>query len=119
MAKKTYTIVIKVNGKTVESMPGAQITFGGMEREPLTINGQAGRHYIEKPAAGRVSFKIAHGADTDIDEVREWTDVTLVAVCDSGITYQMAGAYTTNAIALSDGDGGLAVEMAGPPFEVV
>ena len=119
MAKKTYTIVIKVNGKTVESMPGASITFGGKTRKPLTVNGRAGEHYTEEPTPGMCKFKIAHGVDTEIDEVRNWTEVTLVAECDSGVTYQCAGAYTSNAIELADGDGGLSVEMTGPAWEPI
>lgn len=119
MAKKTYTIVIKVNGKTVESMPGASITFGGMVRKAVTVNGRAGQHFTEEPVPGACKFKIAHDADTNIDEVRNWTNVTLVAECDSGVTYQSAGAFTSNAIELADGDGGLAVEMTGPAFEEI
>jgi hypothetical protein len=119
MAQKTYTIVIKVNGKTVESMPGATIKFGGFTREPVVVNGRAGQHFIEKPEPGGCSFKIAHGADTDIDEVRNWKDVTLQGYCDSGGVYQCAGAFTMNSIELADGDGGLSVEMGGPPWEEI
>lgn len=117
MAQKTYTIVIKVNGENVDSLPGAQITFGGATREPIMVNGKPGRDFIVKPEPGKCSFKIAHGSDTDIEKVRSWVEVTLVANCDSGPSYQMAGAYVTNALEIADGDGALQVEMAGPPWE--
>jgi hypothetical protein len=119
MSQKTYSIIIKVNGDTLEALPGAQITFGGFTREPLMVNGKAGRHHIKKPVHGSCSFKLAHGPEVDIDAIRAWEEVTLVAECDSGVTYQMAGAYTTNALELADGDGGLSVEMAGPAWQVV
>jgi len=119
MAKKTYTIIIKINGKTVEAMPGVSLTMGGKTRKPLTVNGVAGQHYTEEPVPSLTKFKVAHGMGVVIDDFRNATDVTLVAECDSGITYQCAGAYTTNALELSDGDGGLSIEMAGPPYEEI
>lgn len=119
MAQKTYTIIIKINGKTVESMSGATLRLGGFERESVMVNGRAGQHFIEKPVPGGVTFKIAHDADTDIDEVRGWKNVTLQAVTDSGAVYQMAGAFTKNNVELADGDGGLSVEMEGPPWETI
>lgn len=119
MALKTFVIVIKVNGKTVESLPGAKLMFGGYDRKPLTVNGRAGEHFTEEPQPGGCSFKIAHSADTDVDEVRNWKGVTLQAYCDSGPVYQMAGAYTSKPVELSDGDGGMTVEMAGPPWEEI
>jgi hypothetical protein len=119
MAQRTLTIVFKVNGIAADAAPGGTIKFGGASRTPLVVNGVAGRDYTETPEPGGATFKVVHGADTDIETIRNWKDVTLVATTDSGKVYQMAGAYTTNAVELADGDGTINVEMGGPPWEEI
>ena len=116
MALKTSVITIKVNGKSVDCLPGCSIKLGGKTRTPLVVNGVAGTHYTEVDEPGGATLKIAHGADTDIAEIAAWTDVTLVAYTNSGKVYQMAGAYVVNNPELSDGDSALSIEFAGPRF---
>lgn len=119
MAQKTFTIVIKVNGESVQSLPGAKLMFGGFKRTALTVDGRAGEHFTEEPQPGGAEFKISHGADTDVDQIRNWKFVTLQAFCDSGVAYQMANAFTSEAVDLSDGDGAITVKMSGPPWEEI
>ncbi|MCY1003993.1 phage tail tube protein [Nannocystis pusilla] len=121
MAQKTFNIVYKINGKAADALPGGTIKFGGKTRVPLKVNGRAGVHYTEDSEAGGATIKVAHGGEGGITvaEIRSWKNVTLVAEFDSGETFQMAGAYTTNAFELSDGDGSISVELAGPEWEEI
>lgn len=117
MAQKTYAITVKVNGKSTDALPGAKIKFGGKTREPIMVDNRPGRDYIVKEEPGEITFEVAHGADTDIETIRAWVDATVVAVCDSGVTYQMAGAYLTNNPELADGK--IPITLTGPPFEQI
>lgn len=115
MAQATFTIVIKINGQTLQ---GTTTKFkpGGVSRELKTAAGVAGRNHVEKPEPSMCSVTILHTPDgPKLDEIRNWTNVTLVAECDNGITWQVDGAMVTNPFELSDEGGGIALEFGGPP----
>jgi hypothetical protein len=115
MAQATYTILVKVNGQTLEGK-GVKIKWGLPTREAQLAAGVMGRHYTVKPESSMVTVTLLHrdGSPT-IDEIAGWQDVTLVCECDSGPTYQIDGAYVSNSIELGDEGGGISVEFTGPP----
>ncbi|MBL9102164.1 MAG: phage tail tube protein [Myxococcales bacterium] len=115
MAKKTSIILIKVNGKTIEAKPGITVAFGGKEREPVIAAGRV-VGYIEKVVASSVDCTIAHDQNVNIDEIRNWTAVTLVAETDTGVQFQCDDAFVTNNLELKDEAGGIAVKFAGSPM---
>ena len=114
MAQATYTILIKVNGVTLEAR-SVKVSLGKPSREPQLAAGVMGRHYTVKPEPSKVSCIVLHRDGTSIDEIGGWSDVTLVLECDSGLSYQIDGAYTSNSPELSDEGGGVSVEFSGPP----
>lgn len=114
MAQATYTIIIIVNGKTLEGK-SVKWKWGTPSREPQMAAGVAGRHYTEKPEPSAVSVTVLHLGDFDPDEVGGWVNVTLVGQCDNGPRYQVDGAYVTNPIELGDEGAGVSIEFAGPP----
>lgn len=114
MAQATYTILIKVNGSTLEAK-SVKVKFGKPSREPQLAAGIMGRHYTVKPEASMVSCTILHRDGLSVDEVAGWEGVTLVCETDAGPTYQIDGAYVSNSPELSDEGGGISVEFAGPP----
>lgn len=116
--KKTGIITIKVNGKSLEGKPGIKFVTGGFART-LTKAGGRITGFSEEVEPSTVTVNIAHDADVSIDEVRGWTDVTLVIETDSGAVYQVTGAVLTKPPELSDGDGGLSLEFGGPPAEAI
>lgn len=119
MSQATYTIIIKVNGQTLQGT-STDITFGGFSREFKTAAGVAGRHHVRKPEAGMLTVNILHTEDTpSIDEMRNWENVTLVAECDNGLVYQSDGAAVTNVLKLSDEGKGIDLEFGGPAFTIV
>lgn len=114
MAQATWTVLVKVNGNTLEGR-SVKVKWGTPTREPQLAAGVMGRHYTVKPENSQVTVTILHRDGFDLDEVATWENVTLVCECDSGPTYQIDGAYVSNSIELSDEGGGISVEFSGPP----
>ena len=114
MAQATYTILIKVNGSTLEAR-SVKFKPGTPTREPQLAAGIMGRHFTVKPEASMVSCTILHRQGFSIAEINSWVGVTLVCECDSGPSYQIDGAYVSNAFELGDEGAGANVEFAGPP----
>ena len=114
MAQATYTVIVKVNGNTLEGR-SVKIKWGTPTREPQLSAGVMGRHYTVKPENSQVSVTILHRDGFDLDEMATWENVTLVCSCDSGPTYQIDGAYVSNSIELGDEGAGVTLEFSGPP----
>lgn len=118
MASSTWTVLVKVNGNTLEGR-SVKVKFGTPTREPQLSAGVMGRHYTTKPESSMVTVTILHRDGFDLDEVATWENVTLVLECDSGPTYQIDGAYVSNSIELSDEGNGITVEFTGPPAQAI
>lgn len=115
MAQATGTVVVRVNGKSVLSKPGAKLKPGGPKRTPQMADGNAGLHYTEEQTPAVITFDALHTADFSIDEVRAWKGVTATFICDSGVTYQVAPAYQSGEPEISGPDGVTGIELTGPP----
>lgn len=113
MSQKTGIILIKVGGKTLQAQLGVKVNMGGMERTPVVANGGIVGFY-ETPKESMVQATLPHDADTDIEEIQGWKDVTLIVEPDAGPGYQINHAFQSNVIELSDQGGGFAVEFKGP-----
>ena len=118
MAQVTYTVLVKVNGSTLEGR-SVKIKWGTPTREPQLSAGVMGRHYTVKPENSQVTVTILHRDGFDIDEIRGWQNVTLVCECDSGPLYQIDGEYVSNSIELGDEGAGISIEFTGPPAQAV
>lgn len=116
MSQVTYTIIVKVNGKTLPTT-NASVMFGGVEREAKTIAGRAGAGFTEKPVPGGAKCTVLNTTDQELklDEIRGWRDITLVLEGDDGSTWQIDHAFLTNAPELGDEGKGFELEFAGPP----
>lgn len=113
MAQQTGVILIKVAGKTLQALPGVKVNMGGVERTPvISNNGVSG--FYETPKESMVQCTLPHDANTNMEEIRGWKDVTIVIKPDAGSDYQINGAFQSNVIELSDQGGGFAVEFKGP-----
>lgn len=96
---------IKMDGKLLESMPGATLDLGGVERQPL-IGSNAVLGYSEKPKPAMLDCKIALGIPTALEDFRTATDVTITFEADTGQTWNMPNAWLVEPPVVSDGDGG-------------
>lgn len=114
MAVATYTIIVKINGQTLQ---GTSVSFtpGGFTRESKTAAGKAGRHFVRIPQQSMCSVTILDLPDgPSLDEMRNWENVTLVAECDNGKAYQIDNAFVVNAFEISDEGGGIQLDFEGP-----
>jgi hypothetical protein len=96
---------LKMDGKLLESMPGATLDLGGDERQPL-IGANAVLGYTEKPKPALLDCKIALGLSTRLEDFRLATNVTITFEADTGQAWNMANAWLVAPPVISDGDGG-------------
>lgn len=113
MSKKTGVILIKVDGQVLQAMPGVKVNMGGPERTAVIANNDVAGFY-ETPKESMVQCTLPHDANTDLEKIQNWDDVTIVINPDAGPSYQINHAFQSNVIELSDQGGGFAVEFKGP-----
>lgn len=110
----TGVCIIKIDGNTYRTKPGASIKFGGIERKPQYGDGRL-IGYAEEPVAAEVSGTLTHTGDTDVQALVDSSNVTLVFQCDSGPNYIVREAFLTTPPTLTGGEGELTVEFTGQP----
>lgn len=112
MAMVTGKAAIKYNGKLLESKDGAKMNMGGAVRK--AVKGDTGVHgYQEETAVPFVECKISHKADTDVAELKNITDATIVVEADSGKSYVMRGAWTVNPVEIDFTPGEIPLRFEG------
>jgi hypothetical protein len=103
---------ITVDGQTYRSRPGASLNLGGVAREAQALdNGEVG--YVESTVPASVEFSIPLTSDLNVERLRHFTGANVVFQSDVGLSWLIAGAFTTDPIVL--GTDGLAFKMSGPP----
>lgn len=85
---------IRVNGRELESMAGATFTPSGTTREEVTGSRVYG--WKGKPRAAKVECKIPGGGDIGLDEIIDWTDITVEFEADTGETWLMPNAWQSD-----------------------
>ena len=109
----TGTAYISVNGKMLRSKPGASLKVGGMERQEVVANGKI-VGYTEKPVPSELDCTVAHTGDTDLLEMSAYKDATVTFETDSGQTYTIANAWTSEPCDLKSDSGDTSLKMKGP-----
>lgn len=110
--KVTGTCIIRVDGKSVRSKPGAKIMFGGQERSEEVADGQI-IGYFEKPVASQVTWTMAHTSDTNIDQINQMIDSTIAFETDAGPVYTIRSAFLTKPCELTGDGNGVSCEAKG------
>ncbi len=119
MTQITGRITLQFNGKSIRSLNGAKIMFGGTQRTPVNDD-QGGVHYSEKIVNGGAEAVIPHGSDTNVAELQNLVNVTLTAETDSGKQYMGRGAFITEALELTGSDNGdMPIKVACLPLEEI
>jgi Phage tail tube protein. len=85
---------IRVNGRELESLEGASFTPSGDTREDVIGSRVYG--FKAKPRAAKVECKIPGGGDIGLDEIINWTNVTVEFEADTGETWLMANAWQSD-----------------------
>ncbi|MEX0732841.1 MAG: phage tail tube protein [Aquisalimonadaceae bacterium] len=112
MSKITGSCTVRVDGQEILKDIGGTLNVGGKEREaqmgPRGVNG-----YRESPVAPTVEIPCQHDADTDLVALGAITDATVLFATDTGQTYMLRRAFTTEPPALNTADGTFTLNMSG------
>lgn len=117
MTQRLGKAFIKADGDLLESMPGAKIDVGGVERKPVIGNNTV-LGYSETPVPSSVECEIAVGPTTSLLKLARLADVTITFECDTGQTYVCKNSFLTAPPVATDGDGGkVPLKFNGQPAE--
>ncbi|MDP1655714.1 MAG: phage tail tube protein [Hylemonella sp.] len=108
---------IKFNGELLETLPGASIDIGGVERK--VIKGNNSIHgYSEEPKESMIECEVSVGPSTSLTKLGAITGATITFEADTGQTWVVRNAFNTVTPKATDGDGGkVPVKFAGDPAE--
>ena len=117
MGKRLGKAIIKIDGQSLETMPGASLDIGGVTRTTLVgdhkVQGQ-----FETPKQSRLECEISVGTQTRLSQMRGWEDVTISMECDTGQQYVVQGAWLLDPAVLKTNEGGrVPLVFEGPPAE--
>ncbi len=112
MSQVTGIIKIYVNGKMLRTKPGAKLKMGGKKREMQSGHSVYG--FTEEVVPSELDCTIAHMSDTDCVEMSGLTEQTLKVETDTGHTYLVKDACTTEPCELASG-GDMSLKMMGQP----
>lgn len=109
MSQITGRALIKINGNLQKSRPGATIRLGGFSR--ATQNGDDSVHgYSEAIVSPRIEATFSHDKNTNMTELDNLTDASIIFETDSGKTYIMSEAWR------SDDPGTLSTQDGSIPY---
>ena len=110
---------IRVNGRTIASMPGsAKLNPGGVERSP--VMGDFGfLGYTEKPVHAEIECDIAISSDSDLKALQDMVDGTVTFEGDTGQVWIIRKAANAAPISVAAGDGKASVKFIGSPAEQI
>ena len=113
-SKVLGTAIVRLDGTSLRSKPGASIDIGGFERtEDVADGGVIG--YTEKPVPSVITATLAHVSSTKYAALRDAVDVSLVFECDNGKRYTVQGGFLTKPPKITGDGGGVEVEFKGQP----
>lgn len=110
----TGTVVVKVQQKSVRSMPGAKLNFGGFSRKAIVADGRV-IGPSQTPVPSDITFTFAHTSAADIDAVNNMFDETVQFECDSGPVYTIPGCFSVDPPELTGDGGGVSCHLQGQP----
>lgn len=114
MEKAVGIAIVYANGKTYRTKPGAKYNSGGFNRTLLVGDGQI-NSYTELPVPSMISGEFTCTSTTDIQELNDLVNATIIFAADTGQKYTVAEAVCSKPVELTAGEGALAFEFQGKP----
>ena len=108
------TAIIRIDGKSIRSKPGAGIELGGFERTEVLADGVM-IGYSQKPLPAKITATLAHVSSAQYGKMRDMTDVSLVFECDNGARYTVQSAFLVRPPKITGDSGEVEVEFMGQP----
>lgn len=101
--RKTGRVVVKVNGSTYKSLPGAAMQPGGVRRtHEMTSDGKS--VYTESDFPGEVRATFPHVNGLGLIDLQNVAEGTVEYVCDTGEVYVLPSASYAEAGDLENGN---------------
>lgn len=97
MAKMFGKATVKVDGQTLLTDDASKLMTGGVKRN--VVKGNEVHGYAEEAVEASVELNVFIDANTDIDAINNWSDVTVMFQCDTGQTYVLAHAWLEEPLA--------------------
>lgn len=107
---------VRIDGELAQSKPGAKLKLGGKKRNPQTGHRLYG--FTEEYEAAEVELTIVHSAATPVEDFRAKTDAVILFETDTGVTYQVDGAFLMETPELTDGEGEMTLKFSGNAAEL-
>lgn len=101
MAQLTGIVYIKIDSLLLQTLPGATLDLGGLERSAR--NGYSHYGHADSFKESTVTCEVVHGAATDLVALGDTDSATLTFECDSGPIYTIARAFLTMPPVLTGG----------------
>ena len=110
---------IKVDGNTLETLPGATLDIGGSMRNTV-VGADRVLGYSEAPAPAELECRISLGKGITLEDLRNVTAATIQFEADTGQTYIMRNAWLAEPPKITQGDDGpVDLKFASGPAEEV
>lgn len=101
--QQTGRVTVTRDGVSFRSKSGAKIDPGGVKRTPEKTD-QGVTFYKEENVPPMVECTLIHTSDLDIIELSRAKDWTLQFHTDTGVTYTIANAFTTEPVTMQNGE---------------
>lgn len=108
---------IKVDSELLESLPGATLRLGGVNRKPKTGHRVYG--FSEEVVQSEVEVTIVRKNGTPIEKLRKATASLITFEEDIGKVYMIANAVLENPPELTDGEGEVKLKFFGDPAKEI
>jgi hypothetical protein len=113
-------VIIKINGQSLRSEPGASHDTGGVSRTEVVGDQEDDVAFAQKRQPSQTDCVLMYDADTSLSIINGWSDVTLNFEVDTGQLYVVNHAFCTNTPKITGGQGGkVALTFKGPPSQEV
>ena len=106
---------IIVNGRILDSMPGAKIELGGVIRKAKTSDHRTG--FTEELAPGRVDCEVAFSTETEAESLRNLVDATVMFRADTGQQWMIRDSFVEDGIKIEGKDGKMGLKLTGQAAE--
>ncbi|NHB89191.1 phage tail tube protein [Photorhabdus tasmaniensis] len=101
---------IRLNGKEIQTKDGAQLTPGGVTRDPVIGSRVYG--WQQTPKEARLSCVIPQGPGVSLFMIKNMVDATIEFECDTGERFMLANAWCDGNVSLTS-KGEISAEFIG------
>lgn len=96
--------VIKINGRTLNTMPGAKLNLGGVNRKP-TVGANKVLGFSEEVKEPMLECQVALGKGETLRSL-DFADASVSFFADTGQVYALGNAFLTETLEVTAANGG-------------